>query len=197
MEVPDPRGSLATLVSRARGGEQDAWDAIVERFLPLVESVVRRHRLTGGDGDDVCQTVWLRLVEHLDDLREPEALPGWLRTTARHECLRLLAARGRSVPVDPHDGLEEADAVGDVAHVGLLRDEVAEAVRVALADLPEERRRLLLLLLVDPPLAYAEIGARLGIPVGGIGPTRSRILAQLRRDPRLRGLALEQGGGAR
>lgn len=197
MEVPEARGSLATLVARARGGEQDAWDAIVERFLPLVESVVRRHRLTGTDGDDVSQTVWLRLVEHLGDLREPEALPGWLRTTARHECLRLLTARGRSVPVDPHDGLGEEDATADVAHVGLLHDELAAAVHAALADLPEERRRLLLLLLVDPPLAYAEIAERLGIPVGGIGPTRARILQHLRRDPRLRGLALEQGGGAR
>ena len=101
MDTTDP---LATLVHAAREGDQGAWDAIVDRFLPLVGAIIRRHRLSEADGDDVSQTVWLRLVEHLDALREPDALPGWIRTTTRNECLRVLAARGRVRPVDPQDG---------------------------------------------------------------------------------------------
>jgi RNA polymerase sigma factor (sigma-70 family) len=180
--------SLAVLVSRAQKGDQDAWNSIVERFLPLVGAIARRHRLAPTDGDDVGQTVWLRLVEHLGDLREPAALPGWIRTTARNECLRLLAARGRTRVVDPQAGGLDIVA-DDLTDAELLADERRQALRDALAELPEGRRELLLLLLIDPPLAYEEISRRLGIPIGSIGPTRARAFAQLRDTEALRNLS--------
>ncbi|TYL55042.1 sigma-70 family RNA polymerase sigma factor [Nocardioides sp. BGMRC 2183] len=193
---------LSTLVSAARKGDQHAWDTLVDRFLPLVGAVVRGHRLGAADGDDVSQTVWLRLVEHLDDLREPAALPGWIRTTTRHECLRVLAARGRMRPTDPQDEAGGLDAVEeDVAETALLAAERHAVLLAALAELPEARRDLLLLLLEDPPVAYEEISRRLGIPIGSIGPTRARALDQLRRTSALRGLAAGDAapaeGGAR
>jgi len=193
VETTDP---LATLVHAAREGEQRAWDAIVDRFLPLVGAIIRRHRLSDADGDDVSQTVWLRLVEHLDALREPDALPGWIRTTARNECLRVLSARGRVQVVDPQEGgsfpdADTADAIDDE----LLAAERRQALREALAELPAGRRDLLLLLLTDPPLGYEEISARLGIPIGSIGPTRARALEQLRRTRSLRGLGPDPVGG--
>ena len=195
MDTTDP---LATLVPAAREGDQHAWDAIVERFLPLVGAIIRRHRLSEADGDDVSQTVWLRLVEHLGALREPDALPGWIRTTTRNECLRVLAARGRVRPVDPQDeaggGLDAVS--GDVAEAELLAAERRQALRDALTELPAGRRELLLLLLTDPPVAYEEISARLGIPIGSIGPTRARALEQLRRTRALRGLGPDPVGGA-
>jgi RNA polymerase sigma factor (sigma-70 family) len=179
---------LTLLVSRAQEGDQDAWDAIVERFLPLVGAIARQHRLSPADADDVGQTVWLRLVEHLGALREPAALPGWIRTTARNESLRLLAARGRTRVVDPQAG--GLDTVSDdLTDAELLAAERRQALRDALAELPEGRRELLLLMLVDPPLAYEEISRRLGIPIGSIGPTRARAFAQLRDTAALRNLA--------
>lgn len=187
--------SLAVLVSRAKEGEQDAWDAIVERFLPLVGAIVRQHRLPPADGDDVAQTVWLRLVEHLGDLRDPAALPGWIRTTARNECLRLLAARGRTRAVDPQGGSLDT-VTDDLTDAELLAAERRQALREALAELPEGRRRLLLLLLLDPPPAYEEISRRLGIPIGSIGPTRARAFAQLRDTEALRNLSEDSLGPA-
>ncbi len=192
----DTTGPLAALVHAAREGEQVAWDAIVDRFLPLVGAIIRRHRLSEADGDDVSQTVWLRLVEHLGALREPDALPGWIRTTARNECLRVLSARGRVQVVDPQEGgsfpdADTADAIDDE----LLAAERRQALREALAELPAGRRDLLLLLLTDPPLGYEEISSRLGIPIGSIGPTRARALEQLRRTRALRGLGPDPVGG--
>jgi RNA polymerase sigma factor (sigma-70 family) len=184
---------LAVLVSRAQEGDQDAWDAIVERFLPLVGAIARQHRLSPADGDDVGQTVWLRLVEHLSGLREPAALPGWIRTTARNECLRLLAARGRTRVVDPQGGGLDT-VTDDLTDAELLAAERRQALRDALAELPEGRRELLLLLLVDPPLAYEEISRRLGIPIGSIGPTRARAFAQLRDTAALRSLGPDHTG---
>lgn len=185
---------LGTLVPAARDGDQRAWNAIVDRFLPLVCAVVRRHRLRGADGDDVSQTVWLRLVEHLGAIREPEALPGWIKTTTRNECLRVLGAHGRTLPVDPQespalDRGTDDDVVGDLHDV-----ERQQALREALLELPADRRQLLLMLLDDPPIPYADISRRLGIPVGSIGPTRARALDQLRNTRALQRLVI---GGER
>ena len=85
--------TVVALVTRARDGDKDAWDELVERYAPLVFSVCRRYRLAPPDIDDVGQSVWLRLVEHLPGLREPAALPGWIATTTQRECFRLRLAR--------------------------------------------------------------------------------------------------------
>jgi RNA polymerase sigma factor (sigma-70 family) len=179
---------VADLVARASTGDQQAWDALVDRFLPLVTSVISRFRLSQADAEDVNQTVWLRLVEHLDDLREPGALPGWLVTTTRNEALRLVRKVDRQRPTDPltwhgHDAAAET-SIDDL----LLSDERHHALVDGLGELRPESRELLLLLLSDPPLSYAEIGGRLGRPVGSIGPTRARVLAELRATPAMRRL---------
>lgn len=180
--------SVEELVLAARRGQQSAWDDLVVRFSPLVHGIVRRYRLQGSDVEDVVQTLWLRLVEHLDDLREPAALPGWIVATARNECLRLLRTRRRTQPVDPlgpgidHEPPDTArldeEVVEDLERVGRH-----ELLLRAFAELSEQHRQLLLVLVEDPPPSYAEISARLGIPIGSIGPTRARALQRIRENP--------------
>ena len=80
--------AVTDLVTRARNGDKQAWDTLVERYSPLIWSICRRHRLAGADADDVGQSVWLRLADQLDKIRDPAALPGWLATTTRRECGR-------------------------------------------------------------------------------------------------------------
>ncbi|GAA0805627.1 RNA polymerase sigma factor [Spirilliplanes yamanashiensis] len=171
---------LRALVSAGIDGDEDAWNELVRRFAGLVGHVIRRYRLPPADTQDVAQLVWLRLVEHLGQLREPAALPGWLVTTTRHECERHLRTTGRSVAVDPLTmvradiaGTEDIDAV-------LLATERRQVLLDGLAELAPQQRELLMMLAADPPYAYAEISRLLGIPVGSIGPTRSRILDKLR-----------------
>jgi RNA polymerase sigma factor (sigma-70 family) len=175
---------LAHLLSAAAGGDQHAWDALVDRYAGLVVAVARRYRLGEADLADVSQTVWLRLVENLRSLRDPDALPGWLVTTTRNECVRVLRSAGRLVPVDEIDGKPMGREVADddVAE-GLLRAERQDAVRAALWSLPARCRDLFRLLLSDPPLGYDVIGKRLGMPHGSIGPTRGRCLDRLRAHP--------------
>jgi len=193
----DEADAVAELVQGARWGDQRCWDALVERFLPLVSAIIARHRLRGHDADDVNQTVWLSLVEHLGDLREPRALPGWISTTTRHECLRLIKGSRRTVLVDPQSAsvLDPTDDDRDVADA-VLALERQQVLRAALAELPEDRREMLTLLLADPPLPYREISRRLGIPIGSIGPTRARALNQLRNSNALRRFLAEAPVGA-
>ena len=74
---------------RARNGDERAWAALVERYAPLIWSICRKHRLDDSDAADVGQNVWLHLVDQLDKIRDPAALPGWLVTTTRRECERI------------------------------------------------------------------------------------------------------------
>lgn len=191
-DVADMTGDLTLLemVEAAKGGDQSAWDRLVERYMPLVLSVVRRYRLGADDTADVSQTLWLRLVEHLDEILEPRALPGWIVTTTRNEALRLLKTRQRTVLVDPLEGLGLDGNVGNRGEVDeeLLRYERHQALRDGLAQLRPHHRELLMLLLADPPLSYDDISARIGIPKGSIGPTRARCLDELRNTSALRTL---------
>lgn len=176
------------LVTRARNGEKRAWDALVERYAPLIWSICRRYRLGGADAQDVGQIVWLHLVEHLDRLRDPDALPGWLATTTRHECGRMLRAADRPTTDQVLCAENIPDADKATVEQELLTAERHAALREAFTRLPPGCQRLLALLIADPPMTYAEISARLGISVGSIGPIRGRCLDKLRRDPAIAAL---------
>jgi RNA polymerase sigma factor (sigma-70 family) len=187
---------VTDLVTRARTGDKQAWDTLVERYAPLIWSICCRYQL-GADAEDISQSVWLRLVGQLGKIRDPAALAGWLATTTRRECLRLLgAARGPLA----EGFVVDADAVPDervrTAVEELLVAERHAALREAFGDLPPGDQQLILLLIGDPPVPYAEISARLGIPVGSIGPTRRRCLDKLRRHPAIAALIDTDSGAA-
>jgi RNA polymerase sigma factor (sigma-70 family) len=181
--------AVTGLVTRARNGEEQAWDALVERYAPLIWSICRRHRLGGAEADDVGQRVWLQLVDHLDNIREPAALPGWLATTTRRECARAQRAAHRAPATgDTPDAQTMADPHARTAEQQLLAAERHAALRAAFARLPPCCQQLITLLIQDPPLPYATISATLNIPAGSIGPNRGRCLEKLRRDPAIAAL---------
>lgn len=180
----DDEPSVADLVRAAIEGDGTAWDALVARYTPLVVSIVRGYRLQDHDVRDIIQTVWLRLVEHLQELREPRALPGWLITTSRNESLRTLKLQSRTRPVpDMFEGDVALFADESSVEDDLLRVERREAVLVAFAELGDRDRELLTLLAADPPVPYVEIGRQLRMSIGSIGPTRARVLTKLRDHP--------------
>ena len=176
------------LVTRAGNGDRLAWEALVERYAPLIWSICRRHRLGDGDAEDVGQSVWTQLADQLDKIRDPAALPGWLATVTRRECLRVLAARGPLAAGYVLDAEIIPDEQAAAAERELLAAERQAALREAFRALPPAGQRLILLLLEDPPVPYAEISTRLGIPVGSIGPARRRCLDKLRRHPAIAAL---------
>ena len=181
--------SVTELVTRARNDDQQAWNALVKLYAPLIWSICRRYRLTGADAGDVGQSVWLHLVDHLDNLRDPSTLAGWLATTTRRECGRVIRAahRPRAV-VGAFDAENIPDQHAETAEQELLAAERHAALRQAIAGLPPAGQRLIALLAADPPVPYAQISARLGIPVGSIGPTRRRCLDRMRRHPAIAAL---------
>jgi RNA polymerase sigma factor (sigma-70 family) len=174
--------STADLVAFAKGGDARAWDALVERFAPLIWSICRKYHLDRTDAEDVGQNVWMIFVKHLDSVRDAAALPGWLTTITRRECFKVLRASCK-LPASgkaPED--TPAESAASAGHELLLAERSA-ALHEAFCRLPLSSQRLFTLLIADPPVPYAEISARLGIPIGSIGPSRRRCLEKLRCDP--------------
>jgi RNA polymerase sigma factor (sigma-70 family) len=171
---------VAALVRHAADGDTAAWERLVEQYARLIWSITGEFKLVESDAADVVQTTWLRLLEHINRIQYPDRVGSWLASTARHECLRSLAARKRIVLGSDEDDLVDKAAGGPDVDERLLKDERAQSVREALSLLPRRSQRLLELLMADPPTSYTEISDELGIPVGSIGPTRGRCLERLR-----------------
>ena len=170
---PDP----AALVRRAIDGDPAALTRIAERFDRPLRAIARFYRLDPWDVDDVVQTTWLQFMEHGHSLREPTALQGWLATTARRQCLRILQRHVREQP--PEDPALAEDARVAEPCDALISAERRTALHDAVGRLPTSGRRLMLLLIARPDLSYEQVGVTLGIPIGSIGPTRQRSISRL------------------
>jgi len=181
---------VESLIARARQGDSAAWAELVDRYAGLVWSVCRRHRLSDADAADASQTVWLRLAEHLDEIRNPAGLASWLWTTTGRACLRIIEDRRRqTLPGLGYDFDVAADTQLTAPDRDLLAAELQLALLAAIAELPERYRQLLALLMHEPALSYQDISDRTGMPIGTIGPTRGRILERLRHSPSLAAFA--------
>jgi RNA polymerase sigma factor (sigma-70 family) len=176
----EPDESVVRLVRTAALGDPEAWDALVRRYVALLWAIARRHGLNENDSGDVVQTTWLRLIEHIDDLRDPARVGAWLATTAQREALRCIAKSRRLVLSDDGARFDGPDPLLPPVDEALLSREQAEAARDALDTLPPSWRLLIELLTQDPPMTYEQIGASLGMPIGSIGPTRYRCVRRLR-----------------
>jgi len=186
---------VTDLVIRAKNGDNQAWDALVERYAPLIWSICRRYRLGSADAEDVNQSVWLALVDQLAVLREPAALPGWIATTAQRECGRVQrAARRPQTAWYVSDAEDIADEQVVTADEELLKAERHAALRDAFTYLSPSCQQLIAMLIQDPPVPYAQISLELGIPVGSIGPSRHRCLDKLRRHPAVAALIDAEAG---
>ena len=172
----------AELIEQARAGSQPAWNELIRRYGQLVWWAARRRGLRPVDATDVAQLTWLRLVQHVDGLRDPDRVAAWLVTTASREALRIVV-RDRHHPVGDMEEFvgTRSRSNTDEADAGMLAEERASLVARAIDALSPRCQRLLRLLMDEEGLQYGDIAERLQMPVGSIGPTRGRCLDCLRR----------------
>lgn len=173
------QSGIAHLVAAAGTGDKAAWNSLVDKFAPTVWAVARGHRLSSADAADVSQTTWLRLVENLQRLRQPERVGAWLAVTARRESLRVLRLGARQTPTGYDFDVRPAPA--PAPEQAMANQQLGAAVTELIQHLPTRSQVLLRLLSADSPLSYRDISEALNMPVGSIGPTRARALEQLHR----------------
>lgn len=170
----------AALVARCLDDDGAAWSALVARHGPLAWGVIRRAGLHEDDAADVYQTVWLAAFEQLPRIRDASRFPGWIARTAHLQALRLRRGYGISRRVMSRLPVRESDDAVPETELAALEDR--SRVSAALAAVGERCAALLQLLYFESPApAYQDISARLGMPVGSIGPTRARCLERLAR----------------
>jgi RNA polymerase sigma factor (sigma-70 family) len=171
---------LPEFVRAAAAGDASSWEELVDRFGGMIIAIARSCRLGDSDVWEVHQTTWLRLVENIGRIEQPERIGAWLATTAKRESLRLAHSRDRLLFIGdgfallPDDTLPSADA-------GPIAAEQAALLRKAIAELPLRCQVLLGFLAQDDSPSYKETSAALSMPIGSIGPTRSRCLEHLHR----------------
>jgi RNA polymerase sigma factor (sigma-70 family) len=163
----------AQLVARCRKGDEEAWRELVARFSRYVFAIsTQAFRLRSEDAEDVFQEVFSRTYQHLEKLRDDEAIRPWIGQLTRRLCIDRLRASSREEIVDP-----EA-LPGDVDEVMTTLDE-ALAVHEAMAELTENCREILDRFFARDE-SYQTIGSALEIPSGTIASRISRCLARLK-----------------
>ena len=176
---PDRSARIAGLVTAARDGSDDALGQIVTELSPLLWQVARAAGLSSGDAEDVLQTVWMRLLAHLDGIRTSTALTAWLVVTTRREAWRVRAAGRRQLPAD-QDWLGALPDQGPDSEEQVIIDEQRHTLWAAIGKLSPRCQELLRIIAFVPRPDYQAVAAELGMPVGSVGPTRGRCLAKLR-----------------
>ena len=171
------------LVERARAGDRTAFGALVERYSVPLAAFARRWVDRGEAQDaahDVVQTTFAQALSSIPALHDACAFRGWLYGIALNECRRrrrsagrlrralagltdVLLGRGPVLPAEPAD------------------PEEAEAVRTAVARLPERQRATVELRMWEG-LSCAEAAVALGCTEGTIKANFHHALKKLRVD---------------
>jgi RNA polymerase sigma factor (sigma-70 family) len=175
----DRGGRIAELVGAARQGSEEALGQLVTELSPMLWHVARAAGLSPHAAEDVLQTVWMRLVAHLDDIHTSAALTGWLVTTARREAWRVRAEERRQLPADA-ELLAELPDQGPGSEEQVIMDDQRQVLWAAVGRLSARCQELVRIVAFAPRPDYAAVAAELGLAVGSIGPTRGRCLAKLR-----------------
>jgi len=175
------RGPLPALAA----GDEATWHATVRRYEALLRSAARVALRSDSDVDEAVQRTWVLLFRNADRIKDPQALPGWLSTTARREALAILRGQQRAVPTEDiadHVAPDDRDMATE-----LMNQELRQALDEAVERLPESQRRIVRALLREPA-SYDALSEELGIPRGSLGPLRGRAVRALRAqlEPSLR-----------
>jgi RNA polymerase sigma factor (sigma-70 family) len=176
---PGRAARMADLLSAARAGSEDALGQIVNELSPLLWQVARSAGLSQGDAEDVLQTVWMRLITHLDSIHDAGALTSWLVTTTKREAWRVRAAGRKQLPAD-QDVFADLPDKGPGSEEQVIFEDQRRELWAAIGMLSRRCQELLRIMAFAPRPDYATVAAALGMRVGSIGPTRGRCLAKLR-----------------
>ena len=190
----------ASLLARAGRGDQGAWDTLVDRYNGLLWSIARSYRLRDAEASDVLQTAWMRLLEHLDRIEDPERVGSWLATVVRHEIHRLYRRSRRTVFTDDDAVLDAAVGPSSGRDAAVVRTERDRLLWEAFAEISDRCQRLLRMLITGfgatEALSYKDAAVAMGIPMGSLGPTRMRCLSDLRLAVERRGISGEPDDSA-
>lgn len=186
MQAEANTGGLAAKAARAfesyQDGDPSGMSALVDLVTTLLWHTARTQGLSQSEAEDVVQNTWLRLVQHVARIDDPQGILKWLITTTRRESW-VVSKRARRVDLidtmEVVDGPSQQGAVAGPEQI-VLRGEAQATVWAHYRLLPRRCQTLLRVIALAERPDYARVAEALGMPIGSIGPTRGRCLAKLR-----------------
>ncbi len=171
---------VGNVVCRAAAGDEVAWEQLVAQYGGLLRSIATHFRMTNGDAEDAAQMTWLGLVQNVSRIRVPEGTTGWLATTMRRNCIRVMRQRQREQPRSDWTQWSIADGSGS-SETRLLIAERDRILWESVDRLPTRQRQLVRNLFAGNERSYSDVAAMMSMAIGTIGPARQRALRRLER----------------
>ena len=172
--------SDAYLVAECLKGNEKAWEALISKYKRLIYSIPIKYGASSEDAADILQSVYMELFCELSKLRRAESLKSWLLVITSRKCFQWHREKRLELTLDNVEG-EYPEAIA-VSAPEIIEAEKEHCLREGIAQLPSRCRELVRLLFYEhPPVPYAQISQRLGLPVGSIGFTRARCLDRLHK----------------
>ena len=176
MPASRPRHEIAAVViERAKGGDQEAFAAVVRHYDPGLRALA--YRLLGDRErmDDALQEAYVKAYRALPRFRGSSKLGAWLYRIAYNACLDELARARRLAQLPLSEVAEPADLRSGVAETVASRRDLAQALSTLA---PEDRAAILM---VDAQgFGYRDAGEVLGVREGTIASRLNRARTALR-----------------
>lgn len=164
------------LARAARAGEVAALGVLLERHRAGLHAHALGLLGHGADAQDAVQDTFFTALRRIGDVREPEAIGGWLHAVLRNACLARLRSAGREAPLDAAARLRSPlpEPEEEIDRLALR-----EWVRTALDRLSEPLRLVAMLRLFGAERSYEEIASICGVPVGTVRSRLSQVRLRL------------------
>lgn len=176
----DTPWDAATRCFRAwKDGDRAVLEEFVRRVSPILWQVVRSYGLDQASAEDVVQTTWMTLIRKSEQVRDDRAVLRWLTVTARREAWRTAQLRGRANPTED-SVIEMSLPPARSTEAEVLDSQTQRSLWQNVGKLDERCQHLLRVVAFQDRPDYATLATQLDMPIGSIGPTRSRCLAKLR-----------------
>ncbi len=187
-QVVSPDDSDGVLIDRARDGDLDAYNILVDRHRDAVYGVAFRYMRRSDLADDVTQDAFLRAYDALDTFRNEDGhgFKSWLLRIATNRALDVLRYEGRrparslDAALDAEDSNWEPEETRE-EHPAELAEQAAlrRHLEAALGELPEDQRLAVILFDVEG-YSYEEIAEISGVAVGTVKSRLHRGRGRLR-----------------
>jgi RNA polymerase sigma-70 factor (ECF subfamily) len=157
----------------ARGGDRDAFAALVREHQSMVFSIGWNYLRDEGAAEELAQEVFIELFQKIPSIESPAHLTFWLRKVMTHRCIDY-ARRRKNRPGVALDDIPEPSASP------VMRDPlVAGTLQKLTASLPE-KPRMVVLLRFQEDLDPSDIARVLDMPVNTVKSHLQRSLAVLK-----------------
>ena len=156
------------LINKILSGDGRAFEKLVTKYQRLVSHIVFRMIKDGGDQEDVCQEVFVKVYKSLKSFRGDSKLSTWIGKIAYNRCVDYLSKK--KIPLMDNDIESAADYITDeksAPDVITERGEISQMLQAEIGNLPPLYRTVVTLYHLDE-LTYAEIGNIMKLPDGTV-----------------------------